>query len=357
MFHLFDRKYLTLDAFGVYDLSAKQRLYITDYSFDIPFTPDPLQRRACGILGVFVSLEHLDSELGSREEFWKRLLNEPESVNIVVNVPIATELMIQFWKSVFKQHTVDTLYLLYELYMNHDNALAYRQRMDNSNQMLEKSRTLKIIQMLTKEEFAAVYEKTPAVEALRGLPTESISFEYQMLAYLSGTASYPVKKVFYSKVEAMATRVVTQSILDAAAEILENTTTLDLQGDNVDQESTCPLCMLKSRSEYAWIFSNSVNERDADKVLKEFGLARLAKIMQDVDKVHYEPIFMHEIKLVFMLANKQYDEVIELDIQSGQSSIFSKKRNRTKVNSLLIGYFYRLKRLNKLEQLTMYELA
>lgn len=355
MIHLFDQIYLSQDVFGVFNLKARQRLYITDFNFPVPLTADVHMQKVCGILGVFTSLADMDEAIGGREKFWENLIADKRDINIVVNNATAVELMVQLWKSIFKTHTDETLYKLYALAMNNDNRLAVS---DATNALLPENKggtDYRIIPLLTREEFKNIYDATPEIEILRTIPKKDLSFELLLIAYLNNKEDEEAREILFKKVERIVRRIYTENFVDMALSLHRRFSSFNRpEYDNL-AVGLCPYEMMSLIPGLQWSFSKNIRNRDTDGVLKEFGIRGMVQIYREVREMGVFPSDDKNDRLQLLgeqLECRDYGAVIEADVNETMgSSVFSDTRFKEKINPLTISYFYRLKRLGKTAEL------
>lgn len=363
MIHLFNEVYIAHDAFGVFNAKSLNRIYITDAEFPVPLAADAHYLRSCNIQGVFTDLSQLDEIDGGRKAFWAKLIAEKPDLSLIVSPAAAAGLLAQFWKSLFRNSTVDSSYLLYVLTVNNDNRMASSDTTSAvmpTNVNFDKE-TGRIIPLLSKNEFAEIYEKAEVIPEIRDLPLESVSLELLLISYLNDPNNASINRVLFAKIKRILVKGYTEAFIDLALTLQRRYSNFNCSVyDNVDIDF-CPFKNISKVESIKWILNENIRNRNVAGVLKEFTLAGMVERYRAAQRAE---IFVSNDKsddLIYLgelLMTEQYAKIIEEDMEDKKrNNVFVYGRYRKKINPLLISYFYRLKRLGKTEQLQAYKLA
>jgi hypothetical protein len=175
MFHLFNKVYL-----------EHEKWFSTKYESVILANgdlPHPVTRLS-GFKAVNVPKfkEYIQSEFsGEEDNFWKSLINQNPNIgyNIFVDQSLFDQLMLTYWKNIFKDLDVENAYLLYKFNFLNEKLKRYNRidRADNIPSDWENNIPM------TLEKFSPLFASAPRIPSLLKLDKGSVSFEYLMANY------------------------------------------------------------------------------------------------------------------------------------------------------------------------------
>lgn len=352
MINFFDRIYIRHDNMIVTS-QGQQKLVITDAEFSIPYVEGVLERQAANVAGIYSSLKEVDSVMGDREAFWASLRLNAGKLLIIARKDYVAELLIQYWKSIFVETSVDTLYALYELFVSNENLHVYREgeRKSRMNAPVANDET---VEKLTLLDFSEIYNRTEAVQALADIPKRALPFEFLLMSYLAGRIDKETKKILFSKVDMIMRKNIVAKLAGSREELLFEAHNYYLVNGDEEEIITDPLEYIRNNDSLAWILDTLFEIGTEDEVLAKYNLNQIKFFFEVHHKLCLEE--HDELAIMDFVINKQYAELIQRDIDDRRGNFFATKTFMNKINGFLISYMYQLKRLNKMDQLSMYVL-
>lgn len=353
MIFLFNRVYVKHDNTFAHDRSGKL-IVITARQPEIPYIKEPEFLLKNGIYGIYKDLNAIDLEFGSRINFWNSLINDTSKINIIASPVVVAEMLIQYWKSIFKTPAVKSLYTLYQLTVNNENL---HNQCENERRIrrLNPTENIAHIEKISEKAFIALFDNVEVIPELAVLPLEAIPFEFLMIAYLSGNIEIAQKKVLFEKIERIIHESIAADITSLRDDLFCQTYNFYLLNDDGEEELIIdPLQYIKSHPKLSWALDDVFEYGREDDIIIKYPLAKLCDIL----KAHRRLIHWREddMKQVDYLISRQFDELIDFDVNDHQGNYFSMTAYLTKLNGLLISYAYQLKRLGMTESLEAYKL-
>lgn len=355
MINLFDRVYLRHDnvlARG----EGQQKLIISPKVKDIVYVTDPLQQRQAGIMGAYESLSDCDHYMGGRDVLWVSLATKQAKVVVIAERTVVAELLIQYWKAIFKQTTAESLYALYEIMVNNENMHAHRPTEKRTHLSSPNSTDGDIVK-LTIEEFGALYDKLePALlDFTSETALKSIPFEYLLMSYLTQVKDDRAKRVFHQKLDAIMRSNIVAKLVGVREELMfESHNYYLLEPGEKEHLITDPIDHMRNSDHLSWVMDDAFVYGNEDEILKKYSLDQFRFFFEQVKRLvlEDESIFV----AIECIKNKQYARLIEYDIGDHEGNFFGVGAFVNKINGLLVSYTYQLSRLKMLDKLALYEL-
>lgn len=359
MINLFDRVYIKHDN-AMSRSRGQTKIIISDKEFDIQYAETPEAQRHLNILPRFTALEELDAEFGSRNDFWTVLRAKSAKALIIAKREVVAELLIQCWKSVFVNTTLDSLYTLYSLYVNNENLHANRANERQARHESPNSRK-ELPVRLTLEEFAPIYEKTEAVAALSILTASQLPFEYLMMSYFTtahvpGAAGNNRHRIeLFKKIGSILKQNVVAEMIAIRDDMFYETHNFYLLNEGEREELiTDPMEEMRKRPELAWALDDIFEFGNEDEILKKYSLSHMKMFFMTHQKLlRYR---MDEYAMIDLLISGNYDAIIQMDIDDHKGNFFCLSGFVSKINGLLISYLYQLVRMGRCDLLANYVL-
>ena len=355
MINLFDRVYLRHDnvlARG----EGQLKLIISPKVKEITYVMDPLQQQQAGIMGVYDCLSDCDHYMGGRDALWLSLATKKAKVVIIADRFVAAELLIQYWKAIFKETTADSLYALYQIAVNNENLHTHRPT-EKRTHLASPNSTDGHIEKLTAEEFQTLYNKlSPAMlDFSSDAALKSIPFEYLLMSYLADPSEDLVKRVFFQKLDAIMRSNIVAKLIGGREELMFETHNYYLL-ENGGQEHliTDPVAHLTNSPILSWVMDEAFVYGNEDEILKKYSLDQIKFFFEQIKRLVLEDESI--LVAIDCVKNKQYAKLIEYDIGDHQGNFFGTGAFVNKINGLLVSYMYQLKRLNMMDKLALYEL-
>lgn len=353
MINLFDRIYIKHDNVMSRN-EGQQKLIITDKSFKIPYVSEKLAQIKTGIAGVYTSLEDADAANGDRSGLWTMLRLKATKVIIIARKDYVAELLIQYWKSLFKTTTADSLYTLYTLYVNNENLHSYRPA-ERKTRISSPDTTEELIVKLTKEEFQAIYDKTDATPAMESIEKRYLPFELLLMSYIADATDNDEKKALFAKIDAIMRKNIVAKLAGSRQELLYETHNYYLLNPGSQEELiTDPIAYLKSNPRLEWIVDDIFEYGKEEEILAKYSLNQIKFFFEMHKRLTGDT--HDEIKAIDFVQNKQYAALIESDINDHRGNYFGTTAFVNKINGFLVSYMYQLKRLGLTDKLNLYDL-
>jgi hypothetical protein len=353
MINLFDRIYLRHDNMPVVG-EGQKTLVISRKEFEIPYTDDKFSQKQAGIIGVFQRLTDADEAFGGRDGLLSMLRLTGAKVGIVGCRYTVAEFLVQFWKSIFSNYTVDSLYQLYKLTINNENLHSYRQR-ERSAIGTAPNAGEQLVEKLTREQFRSVYNGVGASEVYSTLEPSQIPLEYLLMGYLAGNLSDRTKKVFFGKVDKIVKQNIVGELVSARDDFFfetHNYYLLNTDGQEVMLDD--PLEYIGNHPMLAWALDPLFENGREDEVLAKYSLQQLKGFFET-----YQELFRYtfdDYHAIEFIQNKAYGALINFDIADQKGNFFCSSAFVSKINGLMISYTYQLKRLGHIDMLQMFKL-
>lgn len=353
MIFLFNRVYLQHDN-RPNCCNGQQRMFITNRVYNIPFAKDPEMMQAARIIGNYKDLSEAEQDYGDRNGLWAGLRASEEKILVVANRKIIAELLIQYWRAIFKNPTVDSLFMLYNLFVNSENGHAGCESQYSTNVELLGCRD-RFVEPLERKEFNAIYRDTKPVDTLENLDKDAIPFEYLFINYFAGVHTPYVKELLFKKMDMILRENIAGELCTLKTELFQETNNFYLlNGDRKEELITNPIEVMRKDPRLSWALDDVFEFGNEKAILEKYTIKQLRDFM--VDHVTLVKWRLNELELIDHVVEGDYDSVINIDVQRHKSNFFATNTFQKKLNGLLICYAYQLKRLNLLDRLKVYEL-
>lgn len=345
MIHLFNKVYLRHET--EYDSFAKSILLLSNAK-DHPLV---------GLLNIpqieaptfdYVLQTYFDNNI---EVFWDEMREKTERFDIFTDTTIMLKLAIQFWKSIFVNATVDSLYELLNFYMAdlRLKSFIFRDISFERWKVYQDSH-----KFMTKEKFAELFEETRPSEVLMSLPKDNLSFEFLLAdSYFNPNSKY--KGALLDKVKNLAWKTVFHDIEDIKSEIFNGIYDIkkmvphvEVSPENLDQLEQ----IIYKEPSLRWLVDEKIENQNIDYVRNAYDKETFLTFFRHLGfPEDYE--FVVRMKLAF---DGKYEEYLDKDIRKGFGSAFTGDTMRQKANQLLTSYIYDRIRSGKTEELKKFEL-
>lgn len=366
MVHLFNKVYLCHES--IYNTQSESLLLFSEKR-QHPIT------RNFGIEAFEIPL--FDEILGqlfdnSEEKFWQTLLakNPQKKFSLFADTQSFSRLLIQFWKSIFPNHTPKGLFKLYQFFLI-DNRLKSFLKYDHpeiSRQYLQKE-----LNFLTFEEFEKVLNTVPKIECLSQTNKSHFSFEYLLADYFYNNNS-KYAYAFKNKIKDLAWRSWINDAEILKAEILNSFYDIkrivpDFEVDFNDPKYIQHLeKYIKIHPKLSWMLDPLFDENNAEYIRANYKVEIFTELYT---RVHHSwgenPNYIGNESLGLLgddhvlqtnhVFNERYTEYLLKNINKAFGCIFTNDHLRNKSNQLLPGYVYECVRNNTTELLKEFELS
>jgi len=355
MINLFDRVYLRHDNVLARN-EGQQKLIISPKVKDIVYVSDPLQQQQAGIMGAYDSLSDCDHYMGGRDAFWVSLATKKAKIIVIAERAVVAELLIQYWKAIFKQTTAESLYALYQIMVNNENLHTHRPTEKRTHLNSPKSTDGDIVK-LTAEEFGAIYDKTePALlDFTSEMALKSVPFEYLLMSYLAQNQTEAIKRVLFQKLDAIMRSNIVAKLVGVREELMfESHNYYLLEPGEKEHLITDPIEHMRNSAHLSWVMDDAFVYGNEDEILKKYSLDQIRFFFEQVKRLVMEDD--STFVAIECMKNKQYGRLIEFDIGDHQGNFFGTGAYVNKINGLLVSYSYQLSRLKMTDRLSFYEL-
>jgi hypothetical protein len=317
---------------------------------------DKLQQQQAGIMGTYETLSDALHYVGGQDAFWVGLAQAKAKVIIIAERDVVAELLIQYWKAIFKDISSEAAYLLYQIQINNENLHAHRPT-EKRVRLFSPNTTEADIELMSKEAFVALFDKsTPAlIDLSSDMAMRSLPFEYLLMSYLADPSDDSVKRVFFQKLDAIMRSNIVAKLIGGREELMfESHNYYLLEPGEVEHLITDPIAHMKASGHLAWVMDEAFVYGNEDEILKKYSLDQIRFFFEQIKRLvlEDESIFV----AIECIKNKQYARLIEYDIGDHQGNFFGTGAFVNKINGLLVSFSYQLKRMGNLNLLKQYEL-
>lgn len=354
MKNLFNRVYIKHDN-NITPSNGQVRIIVTDREMEYPIPDDQQVRDSVFIRHYVKSLDELDSIYGGRDGLWSVLSLNKEKLIIIASPTFTAELLIQYWKSIFKNPTKVFLKLMYNLFVAQENLLSYREK---ERQIFKGDANVLCRQCLpvSNELFDALFDKVEPSLAILDVPKEELPFEYLLMGYLTKSVKGSVITEFYRRLVSIVKVNIVRAIVNAKEDFFSETHNYYLLNEesNLGELSTNPIEYLSRHNRLAWVVDEDFVYGNEDNILKKYSLNKL----KDIFRV-YHALFKFEYdeeKALDFIIAQEYDGLIDYDIKDEKGNFFGTDSFTSKINGLLISHLYSLVRTKNDEELICFSL-
>lgn len=355
MINLFDRVYLRHDnvlARG----EGQKKLIISPKVKEVAYVVDELQRQNVGIMGAYESLSDAFHYAGDQNAFWAGLANAKAKVVIIAERKVVAQLLVQYWKAIFKDPTFEALYLLYQIAVNNENLHTHRPT-EKRTHLFSPNSTDGEIELLTSDEFQELFDNEEAamLDFSSTMGAKSIPFEYLLMSYLADPKDDSVKTPLFQKLDAIMRSNIVAKLIGGREELMFESHNYYLLTNGGQEELIVdPIGYMRKSGHLAWVMDEAFVYGNEDEILKKYSLDQIKFFFEQIKRLvlEDESIFM----AIDCIKTKRYARLIEYDIGDHQGNFFGTGAFVNKINGLLVSFAYQLKRTGNVELLKSYEL-
>lgn len=353
MKNLFKRVYFKHDN-NLAPSAGQNRVIITERELQFPITEDQATRERVGILNYFKSFEELNESYGDREAFWATMMARTDKVVIIASPNFAAELLVQYWKSIFENSTADSLFTLYQFFINSENLLSYREKEraiaeSDANVHCRQSAGVSI------ELFRMIFDRVPVSASLQALTKNDLPVEYLLMGVLGETLTKGSQAVAYRKIRDIVSVNIARCLVNAKEDFFSETHNFYLLNEAGQTETiTDPIAFIGKHPDLKWVLDTEFVYGNEDAILKKYSLNDFLRFFQTYSKLFR---FQYDEELATnYLINNDYRGLLDYDIADEKGNFFGVDNFVNKINGLLISHLYQLKRQGDLAALAQYKL-
>lgn len=357
MKNLFRRIYIQHDNFlTVRD--GQKRLVISGRTFQYPFPTAPAEMEQIGLVGYHKSLVDADDFYGSRANLWATVRAIDGRVVIIADKHAFAEILIQFWKSIFRAATFEGCWPLYELVINNENLLAMHAKTSIDS---DANVAATMIEAISQDEFRTLFATVTADWTISELTTRDLPIEYLLANYFGATVPGMVArtnagKVTFSKIKEIVLTNVISQLVDAKKDYFLSTHSYHRLNDEdgATEVVTNPLGAITNNSQLSWVLDPEFRADNVNGVIAKYGMEQLRTFFHT-----YARLFDFEFEEAFALDYLIADDIaglLEYDVKDDKGNFFGTEDFVFKINGLLVSYLYRNYRLQQKAQLASYAL-
>jgi hypothetical protein len=354
MKNLFNRVYIKHDN-NITPSSGQSRIIVTDREMQYPISDNPQVMSGVMIKSYTRTLEELDALYGGREGLWSVLSLNKEKLLVIASPTYTAELLIQYWKSIFKNPTKDFIKTMYALFVAQENLLGWREKERQISKADSNVLGRQCIP-ISDELFDVLFDKTEPSQVILDIPKGELPFEYLLMGYLTKSSENSTNTQFYRRLVDIVLVNIVRAIVNAKEDFFSETHNYYLinEEDSLGDFRTDPVGYLSKHSRLAWIVDEDFIYGNEDAILKKYSLYKLKdifRVYQTVFKFQYD-----EEKALDFIIEKDYAGMIDYDIKDQKGNFFGADSFVSKINGLLVSHLYELVRNGKDEELTCFSL-
>lgn len=347
MVHLFHKVYLMHESF--YNTDADQ-VILLDQPREHPIT------RTYGIeagqLPVYSELLE-KSFNGSEEEFWSSLLKKDprKRFNIFADREIQLRLLLQFWKSIFKNPEVDFLYRLYSLLVLDARLKSFLQR---DVQFVSAKYLRDQVHFIDKETFGKMYEEAKAIDCLVRMDKSDLSFEY-LLADFFRDKNSEYRDAFNNRLQNLSWRAWLNDMEILKGELLNSFYEIHKIVPDGHFDFTEPFDIeagIRSHPYLSWMLDEKFNDQNVDYIKRTYNKEIFIGLYKNLLTIDLEAIGATPTERKALIIDDdqivqtecvfegRYQDYLMHDIERGFGCIFTNDHLMHKSNQLLASYIY-----------------
>lgn len=354
MKNLFERVYIKHDnnfTPGV----GQRRIIVTDREMKHPFSEDQIALDRIFVKHNVKTLDELETFYGGRDGLWSALTLSEEKILIIASPAVTAELLIQYWKSIFKNPTKEFLKLMYDMFIAQENLLGCREKERNIS-LSDSNVVGRKCEPVSDRVFELLFNSVKPSQAIQIVPQKQLPIEYLLMAYLSKSASGSLITEFYRRMTGIVLVNIVRTIVNSKEDLFSETHNYYLLDGTVDfsQHALDPVSFISNHRRLSWALDEEFVYGNEDNILKKYSTNKL----KDMFRV-YEELFRfkydEETALDFIIA-RDYKGLIEFDISDEKGNFFGTENYLNKINGFLVSHLYKLARNNNQEELSRFEL-
>lgn len=344
MFHLFGRTYLDHDVF-----------YNTKYMPVVLSSvekPHPISEKLGEKFGTILPFDQIIAQdfNGSLERFWSSMIQDVRSKKTVIfaDSECYHQLLIQYWKSIFKNADLSFLHDLYQTHIadNDLKTVMNIERADNYKKLRPGE-----LPRITPEEFETLYIKSPVIECLNYKSKEEVSFEY-LLAEFSLEPSGELAPAFLQKLKLLCWRTWLSDVFSLRNDFLGSYFHFDKDLEVKSYLEKNPLT--------TWFLDPNFHENNIDYICKKYTPApfvALSHLINPGEAKGNGNTWDSFITVTEALFQGKYQELLQADIENRKGCTFIRDHLLNESNQLLASKIYEDIRLKNIKNLTKFKLA
>lgn len=304
----------------------------------------------------------------SIDNFWKELVLMPadKKYSIFVDSKVLIQLMLQFWKSIFKNPSVDSLFRLYNFSILDNKLKSY---LIKDDRVKNKAKFNEAIGYISKDEFIELYNNAPKIQCLMDLDKSALGFEYLLGNYfVPEVAQY--KDFFEERLGKLAwsswfadTQILRGELLTGFYDLNKLLPNLNL---NLDEPISIDQTILENKH-LAWMLDPKFEENNMDYILRKYGKDIFIDLNQHMvfakgaeskkgTITDNQLFFNYQVNLTNLVFDENYEEFLKQDIADGFGCQLINDDFVHKANQLFVSYIYDKVRSNEPNVLKEYEL-
>jgi len=295
---------------------------------------------------------------GDMDAVWAHFYTfKPSTTRLVVYLKPAEyqALQIQFWKSILKNPTVDTVYALHKSFTQDRWFKSFFYDENPQQQARDAGRALRVI---PTTEFRRLYSETAISPFLNRMSKISLSFEYLLADYFRDPES-TYESVVLNKVKRFTWSNWIQELEVLKADLLNGA--LDLNnvlpsGHKINTDDPGELFASISTNHYLkWIVDPNIHYSNPEYVEQSYDKEIFKHLYEAVLNLWEAGEDMNE--LIDMIYSHQYAELLDRDVERGLGCVYTAGRYRMRANQVFASWIYGVKRSGDLSPLSAYGLA
>jgi hypothetical protein len=354
MKNLINRVYIKHDN-NITPSSYQSRIIVTDREMRYPISEEREVLDKVFIKHYVKSLDELDTLYGDREGFWSAMLLSTEKLLIIASPAFTAELLIQYWKSVFKDPSRSFIKLMYDLFTAQENLLGCREKERQISKEDVNVIDRKCVPV-SDDLFNALFDKVEHSQIVSEAPVTKLPFEYLLIGHLTKSGGKGLNTEFYRRASSIVLLNIVRAIVNAKEDFFSETHNYYLLDDetSLGELRTNPIGYLSKHKRLAWVVDEEFVYGNEDVILKKYSLDKL----KDIFKV-YTTLFKFEYdeeKALDFIIAKDYAGMIRYDIADQKGNFFGADSFTAKINGLLISHLYELVRNSKAQELDCFSL-
>lgn len=305
----------------------------------------------------------------SIEVFWDVLLKKgaDQAFLVFTDGAVMNRLLVQYWKSIFKNPTSDGLFVLYNLCVMDNKLKSY---LFEDSSFSHKGNLHSDLKYLSRSEFASLFDVTKPSEVLKNADKSQMGFEILLANYfLPNNDRY--KRSFEERLGEMAWRTWFEDFHILRSEILNAFYDLKRLFPEISFDFENPMdveTVILSIPQLAWILDPKFELKNMDYILRKYKkdifidlckrLIALAKEKESRSQVvvDVQDFAIREMTLTELVFEEKYHEFLMSDIRDGFGCSLVNTNMYQQCNQLFPCFIYEKVRNGDVEKLKPFEL-
>lgn len=293
---------------------------------------------------------------GSLEVFWTEMMAYPENSTLYItsDFKMMTEIMVQYWKSLFKNPTPEFLYRLHEFYVADSRFKSYVFHDSTSKRWKD---VYKSHEFLKFEDFLQMYEKAPEIECIRKADKSKMRTGIEILlanGFYKPQSAY--RQTLNEVVQKIAQELLVYDLDDLKAEILNGfydikkiVPSAHFEPEKLkDWEN-----VIFAAPELRWIVDSKLEEGNVSYIRSVYGKDLFKNLFLRLGVSESDTL----VRRMCCVLEEDYEGFLRESLNSGFGSWLTLDHMRKKSNQLLMGYVQDLIRRNNIEKLSQFEFS